>query len=148
SSVSRERMDEETSAFDPVRLQSEFLLARRERHRPVARGRSRDADRGCDRDLGAALGAARRRHAARKADSVIGKFRYRFERFGGILMFSKPALLITAGRKFLRSCGLDGGAKWNGPEESTAVPRLSAPVEAHLALTNACTAGCAHCYQS
>jgi radical SAM protein with 4Fe4S-binding SPASM domain len=79
---------------------------------------------------------------------VIGRFRYRFERFGGVMMFAKPALLVTAGRAFLRSCGLDGGAAWEGPEESDAQPKLSAPVEAHLALTNACTAGCEHCYQS
>jgi len=78
----------------------------------------------------------------------LGRFRYRFERFGGVLMFEKPALLVTATRAFLRRCGLDGGAAWAGDEDDAALPRLSAPVEAHLALTNACPAACSHCYQS
>lgn len=78
------------------------------------------------------------------------RFKYRFERFGGVLMFEKPALLVTGDRAWMRSLGLEGGARWKGSEEDAAgaVPRMSAPVEAHLALTNACTAGCSHCYQS
>ena len=79
---------------------------------------------------------------------MIGNFRYRFERFGGVLSFENPPLLVTATRAFLRKCGLDGAAKWSAAEDEEAVPRLSAPIEAHLALTNRCTAGCAHCYQS
>ncbi|HVO29434.1 MAG TPA: radical SAM protein [bacterium] len=79
---------------------------------------------------------------------MIGRFRYRFERFGGVLAFERPALLVTATRAFLKKCGLDGGAAWSEPEDDEAVPRLSAPVEAHLALTNRCNAGCSHCYQS
>lgn len=76
------------------------------------------------------------------------KLRYRFERWGGVLMSERPPVLVTATRDFLRKCGLDGGARWSGPEEDESVPRMSAPVEAHLALTNACNAGCSHCYQS
>ncbi len=78
----------------------------------------------------------------------MGRFLYRFERFGGVLSFQKPPLLVTATRAFLKKCGLDGGAAWAGSEDDDTVPRMSAPVEAHLALTNRCTAGCAHCYQS
>lgn len=76
------------------------------------------------------------------------RLRHRFEKWGGILMSERPAMLVTATRDFLRKCGLDGGAKWSGNEDEPASPRLSAPVEAHLALTNACNAGCTHCYQS
>lgn len=81
-----------------------------------------------------------------------GKFRYRYEKFGGVLMFEDPPLLVTAGRAFMKSCGLDGSAKgaWSGEEADAdgAIPRMSVPVEAHLALTNACNAGCSHCYQA
>lgn len=79
-----------------------------------------------------------------------GRFRYRFERFGGVLMFERPALLVTGDREWMRSLGLDGGERWSGTQDEArdAVPRMSAPVEAHLALTNACNAGCSHCYQS
>ena len=81
---------------------------------------------------------------------VLPRFTYRYEPFGGVLMFEKPALLVTGDRAWMRSLGLDGGARWKGTEAeaSVAVPRMSAPIEAHLALTNACTAGCSHCYQS
>lgn len=79
---------------------------------------------------------------------LFGRFRYRFERFGGVLMFERPALLVTGDRAWMRSLGLDGGAAWRGEPAEEETPRLSAPVEAHLALTNACMAGCSHCYQS
>jgi radical SAM protein with 4Fe4S-binding SPASM domain len=89
----------------------------------------------------------------RVMNKAVGRFRFRFEKFGGVLSFENPPLLVTAGRAFMRSCGLApaaGSDAWAGTEADAdlAVPRLSAPVEAHLALTNKCNAGCAHCYQS
>src|SRR5207248_1248681 len=128
------------SSLHPLRLQPQLVVARRRRDRPAARRRDRQPDRRRDRDLDPALRPYGRRDAARRPAHVIGlgKFRYRFERFGGVLMFEKPALLVTATRAFLRRCGLDGGTAWAAPEDERAVPRLSAPVEAHLALTNAC----------
>ena len=95
---------------------------------------------------------SRLRTWARTVRDALGfrGFRYRFERFGGVLMFERPALLVTGDRAWMRKLGLDGGQAWAGDEGTArdAVPRMSAPVEAHLALTNACTAGCSHCYQS
>jgi len=47
-----------------------------------------------------------------------GKFRYRFERFGGVLAVEKPAMLTPATRAFMKKLGLDGCAEWSGSEES------------------------------
>ena len=44
----------------------------------------------------------------------------------------------------MRDLGLGPSPLWQ--TEDTAIGRLSAPVEVHMALTNRCSAGCPHCY--
>jgi len=69
----------------------------------------------------------------------------RLERFGAIVQLTRPRALVFVDRERARSLGLDGGAAWQGPEALDAAP-LSAPLEAHLQITNRCDAGCAGCY--
>lgn len=79
---------------------------------------------------------------------------YRLEDFGGIVMSEDPPLLVTLDRAGMRKM-IGERAQWSTPEVAgpssseravDAHPRYRAPVEAHVALTNACTAGCDHCY--
>jgi radical SAM protein with 4Fe4S-binding SPASM domain len=69
---------------------------------------------------------------------------FRYERFGGIVQLERPRALVFVDRDRARHLGYDGAPRWDGPETLDGV--LSAPLEAHLQLTNRCTAGCAGCY--
>ncbi|MSP60983.1 MAG: SPASM domain-containing protein [Myxococcales bacterium] len=72
--------------------------------------------------------------------------RFRYERFGGIAQLGWPRALVFVDRDRARSLGYrDGGALWKG-EEPGLDGVLSAPLEAHLQLTNRCDAGCQGCY--
>ena len=73
--------------------------------------------------------------------------RFRAESFGGIVQLERPTALVFIDRARARKLGHDGGARWRG---DAAFPgaRLSAPLEAHLQLTNRCDAGCRGCYTS
>jgi radical SAM protein with 4Fe4S-binding SPASM domain len=71
--------------------------------------------------------------------------RFRAEAFGGIVQLERPAALVFVDRKRARSLGHDGGPRWQG-DDSFPGARLSAPLEAHLQLTNRCEAGCHGCY--
>jgi radical SAM protein with 4Fe4S-binding SPASM domain len=68
--------------------------------------------------------------------------RYRFETFGGILAFEDPPALVHVDRDFMRSLGYGPSPLWEGPETSL----LSAPLEVHFSVTNACASACRHCY--
>lgn len=78
---------------------------------------------------------------------------FRYERFGGIVQlggrFGWPQALVFVDRDRARSLGYDspGEGLWNGPEPAIdSNAPISAPLEAHLQLTNRCAAGCATCY--
>lgn len=71
-----------------------------------------------------------------------GKLLIRHETFGGIIATEDPPALAFADRDYIR--GLDGGESplWDGGPGG----HLSAPVEAHYAVTRRCTLGCPGCY--
>jgi radical SAM protein with 4Fe4S-binding SPASM domain len=70
--------------------------------------------------------------------------KYRFESFGGIIASENPPFLAFVDREFMRELGLGESSLWVEGAESIGL--LSAPTEVHLAATNACPSGCAHCY--
>jgi radical SAM protein with 4Fe4S-binding SPASM domain len=76
--------------------------------------------------------------------------RSRLERFGAIVQLTVPRALVVVDRAFARrALALRDGeepAIWRGPEPALGDEVLSAPLEAHLQLTNRCTAGCTGCY--
>ena len=113
------------------------------------------AGRGADTNLGrlavrgvdaarAAIDRARdaARHPPRRA---------RLERFGAILQLTVPRALVFVDRAFARRTvaigpGAAEPAVWAAPETAVGDAPLSAPLEAHLQLTNRCDAGCRGCY--
>jgi radical SAM protein with 4Fe4S-binding SPASM domain len=66
----------------------------------------------------------------------------RLESFGGVLALEEPPLLVHVDRDFMRSLGHEQSPLWEGPETSV----LSAPLEVHFSVTNACSQKCGHCY--
>ncbi len=70
--------------------------------------------------------------------------RFRAEGFGGIVQLDRPTALVFIDRARARALGHEGGTSWSGEAEFPG--RLSAPLEAHLQLTNRCGAGCSGCY--
>lgn len=69
---------------------------------------------------------------------------YRFENFGGIIASEDPPFLAFVDRDYMRELGCGESPLWANPD--TSIGRLSAPTEVHFAVTNTCSAGCAHCY--
>ena len=104
------------------------------------------------RGVDAALGAIDRLRDARRQPPR----RARLERFGAILQLTVPRALVFVDRAFARRVGLAGRrdvaglaaepAIWAEPETAVGDVPLSAPLEAHLQLTNRCDAGCRGCY--
>ena len=75
----------------------------------------------------------------------------RLEAFGAIVQLSWPRALVFVDREYARDLGLapePATGLWRDPADDGAVGRsvLSAPLEAHLQLTNRCGAGCRGCY--
>jgi MoaA/NifB/PqqE/SkfB family radical SAM enzyme len=68
--------------------------------------------------------------------------RHRFETFGGILALEDPPVLVHVDRDFMRGLGHGPSPLWELPESSL----LSAPLEVHFSVTNACATACRHCY--
>jgi radical SAM protein with 4Fe4S-binding SPASM domain len=68
--------------------------------------------------------------------------KHRFEAFGGILALENPPMLVHVDRQFMREMGCGHSPLWDGPEAGF----LSAPLEVHLSVTNACSMRCGHCY--
>lgn len=68
--------------------------------------------------------------------------KHRFELFGGILALEEPPMLVHVDRDFMLGLGLGPSPLWENPATSA----LSAPLEVHLSVTNACSLGCSHCY--
>jgi radical SAM protein with 4Fe4S-binding SPASM domain len=80
--------------------------------------------------------------------TASGLRRSRAEPFGAIVHLERPRALVFVDRDRARHLGLDGRDRWRDPADDGAVGRsvLSAPLEAHLQLTNRCDAGCSGCY--
>src|SRR5688500_16775554 len=74
--------------------------------------------------------------------------RVRAGRFGAIAQLGWPRALVFVDRAFARTLGVRGGTAWREPGDDGAVGGhpLSAPLEAHLQLTNRCDVGCQGCY--
>ena len=74
--------------------------------------------------------------------------RVRLERFGGIFQLTIPRALVFVDRAMARDTMAlaNEPAIWDGPEPALGEHVLSAPLEAHLQLTNRCAAGCTGCY--
>jgi radical SAM protein with 4Fe4S-binding SPASM domain len=65
----------------------------------------------------------------------------RFESWGAWAKTESPPALVALDRDAVRALGLDGGEAWAAP-----ATRPSAPLEAHVAVTSKCAAGCTGCY--
>jgi radical SAM protein with 4Fe4S-binding SPASM domain len=68
--------------------------------------------------------------------------KYRFESFGGILALENPPMLVHVDKEFMLGLGCTPSALWEKPRTSL----LSAPLEVHFSVTNACSKRCGHCY--
>ncbi len=66
---------------------------------------------------------------------------YRYETFGGILHLSRPAALVWVDKDYMRELGYPDSPLWD-----SASTLLSAPTEAHMAVTRQCSAQCSGCY--
>jgi radical SAM protein with 4Fe4S-binding SPASM domain len=72
----------------------------------------------------------------------MSEMKYRFESFGGILALENPPMLVHVDRDFMRNLGHEQSPLWEKPEAGL----LSAPLEVHFSVTNACSQKCGHCY--
>ncbi|HBG04845.1 MAG: hypothetical protein A2075_11395 [Geobacteraceae bacterium GWC2_58_44] len=68
--------------------------------------------------------------------------RHRMEPFGGILALEHPPMLVHVDRDFMLGLGHGPSPLWEEPETSL----LTAPLEVHFSVTNACSQQCRHCY--
>ena len=66
----------------------------------------------------------------------------RMESFGGILALENPPMLVHVDRDFMRGLGHESSPLWEQPATSL----LSAPLEVHFSVSNACSQKCLHCY--
>ena len=67
--------------------------------------------------------------------------RTRLEPWGAWVRLEAPAALVALDRQGATMLGLDGGELWRAD-----APSPSAPIEAHVAVTSQCGAGCEGCY--
>jgi len=68
--------------------------------------------------------------------------KHRLESFGGVLALENPPMLVHVDRDFMRELGCQESPLWEQPDTGF----LSAPLEVHFSVTNACSARCRHCY--
>jgi len=68
--------------------------------------------------------------------------RYRIESFGGVLALEDPPMLVHVDKDFMRELGCEESPLWETPNKGL----LSAPLEVHFSVTNACSLGCKDCY--
>ena len=71
--------------------------------------------------------------------------RFRYESFGGIVHLERPRALVFVDRAYARRLGYRDESHWRA-RESDDPGLLSAPLEAHLQLTNRCKNSCQGCY--
>lgn len=83
-----------------------------------------------------------------RADRAYPPRRARFERFGAIVQMTIPRALVFVDRAMARRIVKTSTEPREWRESETAVGEaiLSAPLEAHLQITNKCAAGCKGCY--
>lgn len=75
--------------------------------------------------------------------------RVRLEGFGAIVQLARPRALVFVDRQYARDLGITPRHPvWSDPAGDGEIGHevLSAPLEAHLQLTNRCDAGCKGCY--
>lgn len=77
--------------------------------------------------------------------------RWRPEAFGAIVQLARPRALVFVDRQRARHLGIgrnQAPRAWENPSapQTLGAATLSAPLEAHLAITNRCDAGCSGCY--
>ena len=72
------------------------------------------------------------------------RLKYRFENFGGIISSEEPPFLAFVDRVYMQELGLGPSLLWDTSDQNVGL--LSAPTEVHFAITNRCSARCAHCY--
>lgn len=73
---------------------------------------------------------------------------HRLEAFGAIFQLTRPRALVFTDRAYARDTlhPTVEPPQWHGPQPELGEQVLSAPLEAHLQLTNRCAAGCRGCY--
>lgn len=83
-----------------------------------------------------------------RADREHAPRRARLERFGAIVQLTIPRALVFVDRAMARRVVKTAGepAAWREPESELGDHVLTAPLEAHLQITNRCAAGCKGCY--
>ncbi len=83
-----------------------------------------------------------------RAERAAPARRARFERFGAIVQLTVPRALVFVDRMMARRIVRVAAepAAWREPESELGEHVLSAPLEAHLQITNRCGAGCQGCY--
>ena len=88
------------------------------------------------------------RAIASRLRGARGMRRARFERFGAIVQLAWPRALVFVDRAMARRVVRveDEPEAWREREDDLGDHVLSAPLEAHLQLTNRCDAGCTGCY--
>lgn len=74
----------------------------------------------------------------------VGGLAIRYESFGGIIATEDPPALTFADRDYVRGLTGEDPPIWVKKDSG----RLSAPVEAHYAVTRSCTLGCPGCYMA
>lgn len=74
----------------------------------------------------------------------MSEMKYRFESFGGVLALENPPMLVHVDREFMQGLGHEQSPLWENPQDTL----LSAPLEVHFSVTNACSLHCAHCYMA
>jgi radical SAM protein with 4Fe4S-binding SPASM domain len=74
---------------------------------------------------------------------------FRAEAFGAIVQLETPRALVFVDRQYARELGHADDPRWRAAPDADGridAQPLSAPLEAHLQLTNRCDAGCKGCY--
>jgi radical SAM protein with 4Fe4S-binding SPASM domain len=74
---------------------------------------------------------------------------FRAEAFGAIVQLETPRALVFVDRQYARELGHAADPRWDAAPAADGridAQPLSAPLEAHLQLTNRCDAGCKGCY--
>lgn len=89
---------------------------------------------------------ARLVRAVRRVVERLRAPQFRYERFGGIVHLAWPRALVFVSRKMARRLGRAASPLWESTPDDGQVGLLSAPLEAHLQLTNKCSVGCQGCY--
>jgi radical SAM protein with 4Fe4S-binding SPASM domain len=77
---------------------------------------------------------------------MAGSMSARPERFGAIVRLEEPPALVSIDRVMAARIGVQGGALWGDEDPGLGVPMLTAPTEAHVAVTERCPMGCKACY--